>query len=324
MSEHLREADEHAIGDYCAARNIQSWFRSLRVRSYIKYLNRQAVQIQRRWRGLVGRAYFVQCLLKKVELLQMGLYHGCATTIQTVWRGHSVRVRVLDFYKRNKYLKALTVANAIARQKLAEYREFLDAKEDEERRAREAAALAVHLRKTHYLVSTSQVPGVYNSPYRERPTEMETRLKAVETKICKRKKKKPEDPPRNLPPLPQKQMGPFLEPWEVQRQRYRPPRPSLRAQSDFYSVEKARKQMKLDDWMATIGNDRMEIRRTRPPPYVEDITTRGNTFATRGYGIDRFRDEFPEKFLAGKDFKLVVLDHRDDVYSKCYSEMQFP
>ena len=52
------------------------------------------------------------------------------------------------------------------RQNLAEYREFQDAQEKEQREAREAAALNVWTRTHQYLLSTHQLPGIYNSPHR--------------------------------------------------------------------------------------------------------------------------------------------------------------
>ncbi|KAK2174894.1 hypothetical protein NP493_769g02030 [Ridgeia piscesae] len=247
--------------------------------------------------------------------------------IQTAWRGYWVRRYVLDFNKRMKYLRALEVANSVARMKLAEYREFMDIQEEEERQAKAAVALEKQLRKTHYLVSTDHIPGVYNSPFRKMPDALEFKLRAMETKISK--KKKPVDPPRNLPPLPPKPMGPFREPWEVQKQRYRPARPSFRASGDYYAMEKARKQKKLDDWVALVGAERMDFRRTRSPPYVEDITTRGNDFREQGYGIDRFREENPEKFVAGtfnKNFgwRKIAVFATYEVYQKGYCDIQFP
>jgi hypothetical protein len=42
--------------------------------------------------------------------------------------------------------------------------------------------------------------------------------------------------------------GPFKEPLDVRKQRYRPFSPSLRVETDYESVEKARKQLKSDEW----------------------------------------------------------------------------
>ena len=42
--------------------------------------------------------------------------------------------------------------------------------------------------------------------------------------------------------------GPFRNPKEVQLQRYKPSRLTLRMETDFYHLEKARKQMKNKEW----------------------------------------------------------------------------
>ena len=54
--------------------------------------------------------------------------------------------------------------------------------------------------------------------------------------------------PPSLPPLPQKPQGPFREPIDVRRQRYRPFSPSLRVETDFDSVEKGRQRVKDKEW----------------------------------------------------------------------------
>ena len=54
--------------------------------------------------------------------------------------------------------------------------------------------------------------------------------------------------PSNLPPLPHKPQGPFREPIDVRRQRYRPFSPSLRVETDFESVEKGRQRVKDNEW----------------------------------------------------------------------------
>lgn len=41
--------------------------------------------------------------------------------------------------------------------------------------------------------------------------------------------------------------GPFREPREVQLQRYKPFQPTLRVMTDYFSIEKAQKQVKVDE-----------------------------------------------------------------------------
>lgn len=53
--------------------------------------------------------------------------------------------------------------------------------------------------------------------------------------------------PVSLPPLNMKPQGPFRDPMDVRRQRYRPLSPSLRVQTEFDSLEKAREALKYEE-----------------------------------------------------------------------------
>ena len=62
--------------------------------------------------------------------------------------------------------------------------------------------------------------------------------------------------PDELPPLPAKPQGPFREPIEIRKQRYRPFSPSLRVETEYDCVEKARQKLKKDE-EALIINEKM-------------------------------------------------------------------
>jgi hypothetical protein len=61
--------------------------------------------------------------------------------------------------------------------------------------------------------------------------------------------------PANLPPLPVKPQGPFREPLDVRRQRYRPFSPSLRVETDFETVEKGRAKIKAKEWTERLHDE---------------------------------------------------------------------
>ena len=50
--------------------------------------------------------------------------------------------------------------------------------------------------------------------------------------------------------------GPFREPADVQKQRYKPFQPTLRVATDFYSLDIARSKLKDEEWV-TRFNDAM-------------------------------------------------------------------
>jgi hypothetical protein len=53
------------------------------------------------------------------------------------------------------------------RSQLNEYREYLEQKQVEQQRQANISKLEEEARRTHYLVSTRAVPGIYNSKYLE-------------------------------------------------------------------------------------------------------------------------------------------------------------
>ena len=50
--------------------------------------------------------------------------------------------------------------------------------------------------------------------------------------------------------------GPFRDPREVQKQRYKQFQPSLRVATDYFSVDKARQSMKDEEWVTRFNDTR--------------------------------------------------------------------
>ena len=49
--------------------------------------------------------------------------------------------------------------------------------------------------------------------------------------------------------------GPFRDPLDVRKQRYRPFSPTLRVETDYESVEKGRERVKQKEWTERIHDD---------------------------------------------------------------------
>jgi hypothetical protein len=62
--------------------------------------------------------------------------------------------------------------------------------------------------------------------------------------------------PEGLPPLTVKPQGPFRDPLEVRKQRYRPFSPTLRVENDYEGLRKARDQMRDQEKVNRV-NDQM-------------------------------------------------------------------
>jgi len=108
-----------------------------------------------------------------------------------------------------------------------------------------------------------------------------------------------------LPPVNRKPQGPFREPRVVQHQRYRPFNPSLRVESDYFSVEKAWQNVKDEEWTQRLYDDVWMPPNPVTKPY-QKLMHGYSKFGTLPYGSKHFREELPEQFLVQQNFKSLV------------------
>uniref|UniRef100_A0ABI7W244 Spermatogenesis associated 17 n=1 Tax=Felis catus TaxID=9685 RepID=A0ABI7W244_FELCA len=260
--------------EYDAAVKIQSWFRGCRIRAYLRYLHRVATVIQKCWRGYLGRQHYQ--LIVKLEFctMKMNLYNAMAVRIQKRWRGYRIRKYCFNYFYLKEYLKAVSETNDAIREALEEFAEM---KEREEKKAdleREEKKRDYQARKMHYLLSTKQIPGIYNSPFRKDPDPWELRLQKAKPLISQRPKVKQKrgvnisnrlactsarSLPQSeiLPPIDRKQcQGPFRDITEVLEQRYKPLEPTLWMAEPINELKMAREELRKQEWMRNI-NDNM-------------------------------------------------------------------
>lgn len=108
-----RYADERRAIELRAVIRIQSWYRGIRLRYYLKYLNNAAIVIQKSWRGYVSRVHYRVHLQERVAQMKLDYYNMMATRIQRTWRGYYSRKNVFDYYKRKDYLLSVQQKNEI-------------------------------------------------------------------------------------------------------------------------------------------------------------------------------------------------------------------
>ncbi|GFO48297.1 spermatogenesis-associated protein 17-like [Plakobranchus ocellatus] len=325
------EAEEARLLEYKAAVKVQAWFRASRVRSYIKYTNECATKVQKAWRGFLGRRFFRILLKNTVFIMKLNHYNRMACKVQKVWRGYYVRKYVFNYYSRKRYLEALQVKNQSIRNELADFAEQQQAARKREEEKNEKKRQEYEARKRHHLLSTEVMPGIYNSPFLPYPSETEYLLRSV--KPLSRKKVCPKEPlfdpvcasynskiPTVLPPIPQKPQGPFRDPTDVQKQRYKPFQPTLRVATDFYSLEKARQQLKDAEWVTRINDNILQPFTHRLVPY-EPLLHTTSKYGHLPFGTKYFREEFLDKHIIPQNFKTLVppipiFDKLNDTYSQ--------
>jgi hypothetical protein len=229
-------------------------------------------------------------------------YSSMAIRIQKRWRGFFVRKYVHNFYARKRYLEQIVHKNAVIRDRLEEYNQQTKqeiAKQLQELRERRVAEEA---KKKHFLLSTNQIPGVYNSPYRIYPHEMEFFMKTTKFPVEPHTRQKRESKTLELPPI-KKVQGPFRSYNEVIQQREKPLNPTLRVATSFFTLEAAREQMRADEAVARVHDDVfLPFQRFRYP-YQRLLHSASE------YGhIDPnyLRTVEPEKHVSDKDFKRVL------------------
>ncbi|XP_035176739.1 spermatogenesis-associated protein 17 isoform X2 [Oxyura jamaicensis] len=315
-----RCVDEDRKIKYKAAVKIQSWFRGCRVRAYLRHLNKMVICIQKRWRGYQSRRYFRKIVKTAYFIMKMNFYNEMAVRIQKIWRGYYVRKYIHNYYALKKYLEAVSVHNEIVRNELQEYAEMNEKekkKKDQEKKEKEKKYQA---RKMHYLLSTEQIAGIYNSPFRKSPDPMELLLRQSKPLSHRRQQVKSlfadelydwptcTRPPtfhagEALPPIGrQKPQGPFRDTAEVLQQRYKPLEPTLRVAASIDSpLEKARVEMKREEWRNHMhDNEFLPFSSYHKNEKYDPSIHRSGKYVQETYGIKHFREVQPNKWVTGK------------------------
>ncbi|KAM9568080.1 spermatogenesis-associated protein 17 [Salvelinus alpinus] len=301
-----RIAEENRQRENEAAIQIQSWFRGCQVRAYLSHLHRKATIIQKIWRGFTARAHFRQMVKAAYFIMKMNFYHEMSVRIQQRWRGYCVRKYSHNYYARKRYMEGLARKN-----------------------------------KQISVTGTTTCPGVFNSPFRPGPDEMELRLRRTKPL-----------PPRNfprdrasllgntspsapsfpgvprafgakpLPPIPSKKpQGPFREPAEVWAQRQRGLEPSLRVQTSISDLEQAQDQLRSEEWrnrtMETMFQPFSKAHQNRS---YERMLHTTSSFQPVPYGTKYFREEHQEDLQGKQPFKTVFTTcHVFDKFGRLYS-----
>ncbi|KAL6113283.1 spata17 [Pungitius sinensis] len=173
------QAEKNRQRENQASTRIQSWFRACKVRAYLSHLHKKAIIIQKIWRGFTARARFRQMVKAAYFIMKMNFYEEMAVRIQRRWRGFFVRKNVHNFYARKRYLEGLSWKNELVRMELAEIEKLRRRERHCLDVVKEQTAKVYQAHRFHHLLSTSQCPGVFNSPFRTSPHEMELLLRQV-------------------------------------------------------------------------------------------------------------------------------------------------
>ncbi|KFO25408.1 Spermatogenesis-associated protein 17 [Fukomys damarensis] len=245
---------------------------STAVPASLRHLHRVAIIIQKWWRGYLSRKLYQLKVEVAYYTMKMDLYNAMAVRIQSRWRAHKVRKYCFNYFYYKQYLRAVSEANETIREILQEYAESQESEEKKAKLEREEKRREEDTRKTHYLLSTKQIPGIYNSPFRKEPDPWELRLQKAKPLVPRRRRVQQEHCPEltawlactsvrsfprpdGLPPITTKPcQGPFRNINEVLEQRYKPLEPTLRAAQPVDELKRAREEFRRQERVRNISD----------------------------------------------------------------------
>ncbi|XP_011806322.1 PREDICTED: spermatogenesis-associated protein 17 [Colobus angolensis palliatus] len=269
----------------------------------------------------------------------MNLYNAMAVRIQRRWRGYRVRKYLFNYYYLKEYLRVVSETNDAIRKALEEFAEMKEREEKKANLEREEKERDYQARKMHYLLSTKQIPGIYNSPFRKEPDPWELQLQKAKPLTHRRPKVKPKDStslndwlactsarsfPRSeiLPPINRKQcQGPFRDITEVLEQRYKPLEPTLWVAEPTDELKLAREEFRREEWLRNV-NDNMFLPFSsyhKNEKYIPSMHL-SSKYCPISHK-EQFRSENPKKWICDKDFQTVLPSFElFSKYGKLYSK----
>jgi hypothetical protein len=172
LRDELHLAAETFMPVFLAARRIQRHFRSWRVRMHLEEISWYVREIQRVYRGHLGRHETRRLVDKRNASRAEAVRHYAASVVQRHFRGFYSRKHLSDFYARKAFVVAVTKKGEALRSELeAQFTANLQSRLDsEEAKAREDFAKTAQ--GLHHLVSTRAQRGVWNPPYAVRPEDV--------------------------------------------------------------------------------------------------------------------------------------------------------
>ena len=148
-----------------AAIVFQKYARRLLCRKRFLILKAQALEVQKALRGYLARANHQQEVAEQNDNIMTEFYKYQVSIIQRHWEGYKCRKNVMDYYANRKWLEETKKKNE---ETLSEMREYAQKKQYdldrqiEENQRRNFVNIAKNL---HHLISTKEIPGIYNTPY---------------------------------------------------------------------------------------------------------------------------------------------------------------
>ena len=161
----LNEKEKFKEIELKSAITIQKNVRKLLCRKRFILLQREALEVQKAFRGYLARASHQKDVEEQNDNLMKQFFEYHVTIISRHWRGYKCRKYVMDYHANKKWLektKKLNEETLVALKEQAQKKQYELDRQNEENQRKKFINIAKNL---HHLVSTKHIPGVYNVPY---------------------------------------------------------------------------------------------------------------------------------------------------------------
>jgi len=152
-----------------AAITIQSVRRGLCTRRRIRAWLKSCISIQRIWRGFLARQYACHVSMLRDKRRAHALWTRMATVIQKTLRGFYSRRYKHSYYERQAYLASVAIKDQKVRELSDQVAESTHFAREKTRLMEEQNEFNTLAKDLHHLVSTANIPGVFNSPFNIEP-----------------------------------------------------------------------------------------------------------------------------------------------------------
>lgn len=158
----LQQAEDSIIHENDSSVKIQKVFRGILLRNDLSRKNYYAIEIQRAFRGFVGRGRALQEEGKKLSFYEKAYFNYNAVEIQKNFRGYYSRKYKHNQEKRKRYCERIVRDGNKRREAMENYAEEQRIRMEIEERERKQDEFRNLAQGLNHLVSTAHIRGVYN------------------------------------------------------------------------------------------------------------------------------------------------------------------
>jgi len=169
LNDALRQAEIRKDVEMRATISMQSVRRGVLARQYFRKKRLSCKVIQRIYRGYLARQMATYLSMQRDKQRAHKLWTAMAMVIQRSFRGFHSRRYKHSYYERQAYLRSVSAKEEKVRELSEQLAESTYLEREQTRHQSEQAEFTKLAKDLHHLVSTSNIPGVFNSPYNVEP-----------------------------------------------------------------------------------------------------------------------------------------------------------